>query len=211
MPHIFTEWQAEYAARGLPTFPVNPIADDRRKLPNVRGYDKFGLNGSRQLALKFQNKNRDTNGIACMAGARRGMLRLVLIDVDARGAEADRLAADAQRLHGRSRFIVRTGNDGRHLYYRHNGEKRKLRPDPSTPIDILGGGMIVLPPSLGAKQPYEIIEGHLDDLAALTTIKGLTARPHPRGSPSPMTTRKLRSGSSAPPRACATANSTCSA
>jgi hypothetical protein len=165
MPHIFTEWQAAYAERGLPTFPVDPIADNgRRKLPCVRGYDKVGLRGSQQLALKFLN----TNGLACMAGRRN---RLTVIDIDARGAEADRLTAEAMREYGQSRFIVRTGGDGRHLYYRHNGEGRRIRPDPSCPIDILGGGMLVLPPSLGAKQPYEIIEGHLDDLTALTKIE----------------------------------------
>ena len=170
MPHIFSDWQHEFAARGLPTFPVNPIADGGRKLPGVKGYGKVGLHVSRQLALKFCDK--ETNGLACMAGALRGPSHLVLalIDIDARGAEADRLVADVQLIYGPSRFIVRTGNDGRHLYAQWNGEGRKIRPDPSIPIDILGGGVVVLPPSLGAKQPYEIIHGHLDDLTALTKI-----------------------------------------
>jgi hypothetical protein len=177
MPHIFSDWQEEYAARGLPTFPVNPLAPDGRKLPGVRGYGKVGLRGSHQIALKFHDK--DTNGLACLAGVRRGASHLVLalIDVDARGAEADRLAADVQLIYGPSRFIVRTGNDGRHLYYRWSGEGRKIRPDPSMPIDILGGGVVVLPPSLGAKQPYEIIYGHLDDLCALTKIARAPAPP----------------------------------
>jgi hypothetical protein len=99
-----------------------------------------------------------------MAGARN---RLLLIDVDARGAEADRLAADAQC---------------RHLYYRWNGEARKIRPDPSCPIDILGGGVVVLPPSIGAERPYEIIEGHLDDPTALTTIKSAPTPPDIQGA-----------------------------
>ena len=165
MPEIFSKWQAEYAVRGLPTFPIDPIADGgKTKRPNIKHYDKIGLKGSQQLALKF----RDTNGLACMAGARNG---LTLVDIDARGAEADRLMADVQCLYGRSRFITRTGRGGLHAYYRYNGEARKIRPNPSTPIDILGGGVVVLPPSLGAEQPYEIIEGHLDDLTALTRIK----------------------------------------
>ena len=41
---------------------------------------------------------------------------------------------------------------------------------------------MVLPPSLGTKQPYEIIEGHLDDLTALTTIKNA---PSPDATPMP--------------------------
>jgi hypothetical protein len=163
MPQIFADWQAAYAERGLPTFPINPIADDG-KLPSVRHYDKIGLRGSQQLALKF----RDTNGIACVAGPRN---KLTIIDIDARGAEADRLMAEAQRLYGRSRFIVRSGRGGLHAYYRYSGEGRKIRPDPKRPIDILGGGVVVLPPSLGAERPYEIVEGHLDDLTALSQIE----------------------------------------
>jgi Bifunctional DNA primase/polymerase, N-terminal len=165
MAQIFSDWQAAYAERGLATFPINPIADGgKRKLPAVCHYDKIGLKGSQQLALKFF----DSNGIACVAGPRN---RLTIIDIDARGAEADRIMSEAQCTYGRSRFIVRTGGGGLHAYYRHGGEGRKIRPDPSQPIDILGGGVVVLPPSLGAKQPYEIIEGHLDDLTALTKIK----------------------------------------
>jgi hypothetical protein len=176
MPQIFTEWQAEYAARGLPTFPINPIADGgKTKRPSVPGYTNVTLDLSRQYAFKFTK----AKGIACMAGARN---RLLLIDVDARGADADRLAADAQCRYGRSRFITRTGRDGRHLYYRWNGEARKIRPDPSCPIDILGGGVVVLPPSIGAERPYEIIEGHLDDLTALTTIKSAPTPPDIQGA-----------------------------
>ena len=201
MPHIFTDWQEEYAARGLPTFPVNPIAPDGRKLPGTRGYGKVGFRGSRQIALKFSDK--DTNGLGCMAGVRRGPSHLVLalIDIDARGAEADRLVADVQLLYGPSRFIVRTGNDGRHLYYRWSGEGRKIRPDPSIPIDILGGGVVVLPPSLGAKQPYEIIHGHLDDLTALTKIARtpeppaeVTRQVHDQGGTAPTAARNDLAG-----------------
>ena len=36
--------------------------------------------------------------------------------------------------------------------------------------------IVVLPPSLGAEQPYQIIEGHLDDLASLTKIKNAPMR-----------------------------------
>ena len=108
MPHIFTDWQAAYAERGLPTFPVNPIADGgKTKKPGVRNFDRFGLKASRQIAEQFTLKLRDSNGLGCMAGRRN---KLTIIDIDARGAEADRMIAEAQRLaNGRSRFIVRTG------------------------------------------------------------------------------------------------------
>jgi Bifunctional DNA primase/polymerase, N-terminal len=180
MPEVFARWQAEYAARGVPTFPVDPVA----KRPAITNYNVVGLKGSRQLALKFP----DSNGLACMAGARN---RLTIIDIDARGAEADRLAAEAQRLHGRSRLIVRTGRDGRHLYYQHSGEHRKIRPDPSQPIDIIGTGMLVLPPSLGAMQPYEIIEGNLDDLTALTKINRAPTPTPTTPTPEPTPSKEL--------------------
>ena len=164
MPQIFAQWQAEYAARYIPTFPIDATLDSgRRKLPRVRNYQTIGLPASAQLALKFL----DATGLACMAGSRN---KLTIIDVDGRGAEADRLMAEAQRMFGRSKFIVRSGRGGLHAFYRHNGESRNIRPDPTRKIDILGNGVIVLPPSLGATRPYEIIEGHLDDLTALTRL-----------------------------------------
>ena len=66
--------------------------------------------------------------------------RLTVIDIDARGAEGERLLADVQREVGNARFIVRNGGGGFHLYYRHAGEGRKIRLDPRRPIDLLGGG-----------------------------------------------------------------------
>jgi Bifunctional DNA primase/polymerase, N-terminal/Primase C terminal 1 (PriCT-1) len=161
---VFARWQQEYAARHIPTFPIDAtLNNESRKVPGVTNYQKMGLPASRQLVMK----GLDATGIACMAGQRN---KLTIIDIDARDAEADRLMAETQRLYGRSRFIVRSGRGGLHAYYRHNGERRKIRPDPGKTIDILGGGVVVLPPSLGATRPYEIIEGHLDDLTALSKI-----------------------------------------
>jgi hypothetical protein len=124
----------------------------------------MGMNASRQLAMKWG----DAEGLACMAGSRN---KLTVIDIDARGADGERLLADVQREVGDARFIVRTGGGGFHAYYRHNGEGRKIRLDPRRPIDLLGGGQIVLPPSRGSKAHYEIIRGTLDDLTALTPIR----------------------------------------
>jgi Bifunctional DNA primase/polymerase, N-terminal/Primase C terminal 1 (PriCT-1) len=157
----FATWQPEYAARGLATF---PLRSDDRKRPAVGNYNRMGMNASRQLAMKWG----DAEGLACMAGSRN---KLTIIDIDARGAEGERLLADVQREAGEARFIVRTGGGGFHAYYRHNGEGRKIRLDPRRPIDLLGGGQIVLPPSRGSKAQYEIIRGTLDDLTALTPIR----------------------------------------
>ena len=106
MPRIFSDWQAQYAERGLPTFPVDPIADGgKTKKPSVRHYDKIGLRASQQLALGFRHQRHCLRGGMCN--------RLTNADIDARGAEGDRIAADWQNQHGRARLITRTGRDGR--------------------------------------------------------------------------------------------------
>ncbi|WP_295844945.1 bifunctional DNA primase/polymerase [Tardiphaga sp.] len=164
MAGTFAQWQPEYEARGIPTFPFTASGD--RKRPSVRGYARMGMPASRQLSLSYPN----ADGLACLAGARN---KLTILDVDAKGAEGERLLADAQRQYGPSRFVVRTGSGGFHAYYRHNGEGRWIRPDKQRPIDILGGGPVVLPPSQGAIKKYEIIHGSLDDLVALTKLRGI--------------------------------------
>ena len=107
-------------------------------------------------------------GVAAMAGARN---RITVIDIDETGGAGERLLADAQRQFGYSKFITRTPSGGSHAYFRHNGERREIRPDPRKPIDVIGGGPIVLPPSRGYHHSYEIIHGHLDDLAALEPMR----------------------------------------
>src|SRR5262249_6217930 len=46
----FDKWQADYAAHGVATFPV-----DANKRPMVRRYSRFGLVGSAEIASKFAN------------------------------------------------------------------------------------------------------------------------------------------------------------
>src|SRR5262245_302849 len=166
--NVFSEYQPRYAAVGIPTFPCS-IAS--RKKPLVRNYGRMGLPASCQLVMK----GLDSDALACMAGQRN---RLTVLDIDADGAKGERLLADAQCAYGRSHFIVRTGSGGFHAYYRYNGEPRKVRPDLRQPIDLLGGGMVVLPPSRAASRRYEIVHGHIDDLAALTPLRRDKATGH---------------------------------
>jgi hypothetical protein len=161
MAGTFATWQPEYAARGVATF---PLRSDDPKRPAVSRYNRMGLPASRQLVLKYP----DAEGLACMAGPRN---KLTVVDIDERGAKGERLLADVQLEIGAAQFIVKTGGGGFHAYYRHNGEGRRIRFDPQRPIDLLGGGQIVLPPSKGSKDNYEIIHGTIDDLTALTAIK----------------------------------------
>jgi hypothetical protein len=163
--NVFSEYQPRYAAVGIPTFPCH-IAEQKK--PLVRNYQRMGLPASHQLVMK----GFDGKGLACMAGQRN---KLTVVDIDAHGHEGERLLEDAQYTYGRSRFIVRTGSGGFHAYYRYAGEARRIRPDPRQPIDLLGAGVVILPPSLGAERRYEIIEGHIDDLPALTPLRRTTA------------------------------------
>lgn len=151
----FAEWQPRYAEHNVATFPVT-----ENKIPAVKGYLKIGLRASEQLALRFPAN--DAFGFAC----RRN--RITVLDVD---APDERLLADALDQHGHTPFIVRSGSGNFQAWYRHNGEKRRVRPDPEKPIDILGDGFVVAPPSVGSNGRYEIIQGTLEDLDRLPTMR----------------------------------------
>jgi hypothetical protein len=148
----FARWQPLYAERGIATFPVG---EDKR--PAVRGYPRVGLRGSYALATKFAH----TGALGFMCGARSNV---TVIDVDTTN---ENVLADALNTYGSTPLISHTASGGFHAWYRHNGERRLIRPVPNVPIDILGGGYAVAPPSRVAKGAYEFIEGGLDDLGSL--------------------------------------------
>ena len=154
MSGLFAEWQPRYAIYGIATFPV------RGKRPAVRGYLKIGERVSHQLAVKFASD--DTFGLACKRN------RITVLDVD---TPDDRVLADALSRYGDTPFVVRSGSGNFQAWYRHNGERRMVRPDPRAPIDILGDGFVVAPPSQGSKSRYEIIAGKLDDLDRLPVMR----------------------------------------
>jgi len=167
MAGVFATAQPRYAALGIATFPFDATAVVKRG-PLVSHYNRMGLRASKQMLLRFP----DAPGLAAMAGARN---RFTVIDIDARGAAGERLLADVQRDFGNARVVTRTGSGGFHAFYRHNGEVRKIRPDLRRPIDLIGGGPIVLPPTRGFRGNYEIIHGRVEDLAALEPIRESTA------------------------------------
>lgn len=156
---IFAEFQPQYAEHRIATFPV------RDKRPAVSGYLKMGLQASRRLVAKFATA--EAIGFAC--GERS---RITVVDVD---SPDERLLADALQEFGTTPFIVRSGSGNHQAWYRHNGERRHIRPDKSRPIDILGGGFVVAPPSRTSRGSYGIIGGSMDDLAALPYIRGLAS------------------------------------
>ena len=75
------------------------------------------------------------------------------------------MTADAITRHGEPLIITRTASGKHHLFYRYNGEGRRIRPWVGLEIDVLGdNGFAVAAPSKLIKGAYEIVQGHLDDL-----------------------------------------------
>jgi hypothetical protein len=156
--NLFGRWQAHYAAHGVATFPV-----DANKRPMVNRYSKFGLVGSARIASKFAN----APAIGFMCGKQNGITSL---DCDSKD---ERVLADALRRHGPTPLVARTGSGHFQAWYRHNGERRRIRPDRTVPIDILGSGFVVAPPSQSAKGGYQFIAGSLDDLDRLPAMQNV--------------------------------------
>ena len=151
----FQDWQADYAAHGVATFPV-----DANKRPMVSRYNRFGLPASSKIASKFAS----APAIGFMCGRRSGV---TVLDVD---TTDERILADAVDRHGNTPIIARSGSGHFQAWYRHAGERRLIRPRRNVPIDILGGGFVVAPPSRVARGSYQFIQGSLDDLASLPTL-----------------------------------------
>ena len=167
MSGVFAEWQPRYAERGVATFPVE------NKVPCVHGWQKLGIKGSTQLAMKFAAA--DAFGFKC--GARN---RITLIDID---SPDERIVGEAIKLYGESPIIWRTGSGNHAMPFRYNGEARRIRPMSELPIDVLGGGYAVAPPSMGTETRYEFLQGNLDDLdrlpmARVAKVEQLEAQGH---------------------------------
>ena len=168
----FAAAQPLYAAHGIATFPLR-----ENKLPMIRGYTKVGLRGSGELVSKFP----EAPALGFLTNARN---RVTALDID---TTDERVVEDAVRRHGETPLKVRTASGKYHLYFRHNEERRRIRPFGELPIDLLGaGGLIVAPPSHVNTGQYQFIEGSLDDLNRLPIMRGLdpdmyvrTAQPVP--------------------------------
>lgn len=100
------------------------------------------------------------------AGSRN---KITVLDVD---TTDERVLRDAMDRHGVSPLVARTASGKFHSYYKHNHERRKIRPwaEQQLPIDVLGAGLCIAPPSIASKGRYEIVEGRLDDLERLVTL-----------------------------------------
>lgn len=158
---IFAQHVGRYAAAGLPVFPV----DTRHKRPAVKGWQGATLD----KAWTWANvpELAKASGLGIVMGKPS---RLVEVDVD---AVSDAWLAIAVERYGETPVTIRTASGKSKLWYRHNGEGRHIRPIKRHPIDILGAGFTIAPPSrredLGAA--YRFLSGGLDDLPDLPTIK----------------------------------------
>src|SRR5262249_41103523 len=154
----FSEWQPIYAERGITLIPCGP-----NKAPLVKNPQKFGRDASAVLAGKFS----DAGAFGYYCGRRNG---ITVLDVD---TTDERVLADAMNRHGQTPIVVRTGSGKFHALYRHNSERRSVRAWDGLPIDLLGEGLAIAPPSVVAKGEYRIIQGHLDDTLR-TGVRNLT-------------------------------------
>jgi hypothetical protein len=135
------------------------------KKPAIRGWLKIGSKISAQLAAKEQFKDWPAFGF--VVGPRP---RITVLDVDI----ADQKVLDAAlERHGDTPILVRTASGKFHAWYRHGGERRRIRPWKDLPIDLLGGGYVVAPPSIRADGgTYEFMRGGLGDVQHLPIMRG---------------------------------------
>lgn len=149
----FPSLQAAYAAHRVATYPLK-----QDKTPAVRSYDRIGAPFSAQLAMRFPG----ATAAGFVAGPRN---RITVVDID---STDDRLVDEMQARYGMTPLQVLTPSGGRHLYYRHNGEARRIRPLPN--VDILGAGNVVAALSHVPKGAYRIERGTLEDLDRLPIL-----------------------------------------
>ncbi|SFB82544.1 bifunctional DNA primase/polymerase [Tropicimonas isoalkanivorans] len=158
MHAVFAEHVADYVNAGLVAFPV----DARAKRPLVRNWERAGTNASRAWASNPRFAGAEGIGIR-MGG-------IVEVDVDAAG---DAWLQSAVERFGDTPVRIRTASGKGKLWYRGNGEGRRIRPFRGLPIDVLGGGFTIAPPSwredLGAA--YRFLSGSVANLNDLPTIR----------------------------------------
>jgi hypothetical protein len=155
----FAELQAVYARHRVATYPLRA-----GKTPAVRGYKRVGLDGSRRLVAKFP----DADACGFFAGRHNG---IAVIDID---SPDDRLVDEMQARFGATPLQVASPSGGRHLYYKHSGETRRIKPLPD--VDILGSGNVVAAGSVVPKGRYQIERGSLDDLERLPPMRSASVQ-----------------------------------
>jgi hypothetical protein len=160
---IFATWQPEYARYGIATFPVGPT-----KKPAIRGYLRIGLKASSRIVPKFLS----SSALGFALGRQSGV---AVLDVD---SNDEKFLEDCLNRYGATPVIVQSGSGHFQAWYKSNGERRLIRPRPDVPVDILGGGFVVAPPSEVHAGKYVFISGSLEQLSRLPIMQraAFTAR-----------------------------------
>jgi hypothetical protein len=169
-----------YARRDWPVFPPHtPVTDgcscDKPDCNNIGKHPRYdrtdlqhGLNDATidEAVIRRWWRRWPQANIGLITGARSG---LVVVDIDPRH-DGHLTLDDLEAEHGTFPATVEslTGGGGRHLCYRHPGEKVTSAADRLGPgVDIKGdGGYIVAPPSLhasGRRYEWEV-SSHPDDV-----------------------------------------------
>jgi len=130
----------------------------------VKGWQKIGAKGSAQLAFKFP----EANELAFLAGPKSG---LTIIDIDTKDEDIWR---DALKRFGETNIMVRTGSGHLQLWFRHNGEPRKIRA--SEFMDVLGAGQVLGPPSERG-MGYQLLRGTIADISNLPFARNIDGAP----------------------------------
>lgn len=177
MMGAFREIALELGTRGVP---VLPTRQDMPCTPMVANAERLTV----QAIAKMLQKPRFANANAAVScGPRSG---ISVVDIDS----PDPVQLDAAlHLFGDTLLIGQTPSGGHHLYYRHAGEGRRIRPfGDDVPLDILGNGLAVLPPSQRPPSKdkcggaYKLIQGAWSDLNRLPVMADPIAR---QNAPSP--------------------------
>ncbi|MDA0221515.1 MAG: hypothetical protein O3B22_18395, partial [Proteobacteria bacterium] len=130
------------------------------KRPVVRNPQNFGQSSWRGLSPHLL----DAHGLGMWCGSRNG---ITVVDFDTPDC---RVVDDFIKRAGDTPIKVQTASNKLHLWYQHNGEQRQIRPYPGQEIDILGSGLVALPPTELGGASYRFVEGGLNSLCRLPTL-----------------------------------------
>lgn len=149
-----------YAALGWPVFPVHAWVDGKctcgkecekpAKHPQTRNGFKDATTDERRIRAWWSRRPSANVGVS--TGAASG---LAVLDIDPdHGGDESLAALLAEHGDLPETLVARTGGGGRHLYFRHPGEGKRVRNstgDLAPGLDVRGdGGYVVAPPSIHA-------------------------------------------------------------
>ncbi|MEM9059017.1 MAG: bifunctional DNA primase/polymerase [Pseudomonadota bacterium] len=156
---IFAQHAPSYLEAGLPAFPV----ETRTKKPRVKNWQRAG----RPATAAWIDRFGYADGLGICVGQSTG---IVEVDVDLAG---DAVLAAAMERFGDTPISLRTASGKSKLWYRHNGEGRHIRVPGNLPIDVLGEGFTIAPPSRRADlgTSYRFLTGGLDLIGELPGIR----------------------------------------